>query len=81
MKKNIMTKTYAIVSNGRSRSTLLRYNLTSIGVAGTPQQLGLRNVDLTEKGFLEFLETCRVENVARVFSKIRGTAFHISVLR
>lgn len=58
-----MTKTYVIVSNGRSRSTLLRYNLTSIGVAGTPQQLGLRNVDLTEKGFLEFLETCRVENV------------------
>ena len=30
---------YVIVSNGRSRSTLLRYNLASTGVAGTPRTM------------------------------------------
>ena len=61
MKENVIT--YVIVSNGRSRSTLLRFNLISTGVAGTPEQWGARDTDFTEKTFLGFLDGCRRNNV------------------
>lgn len=40
---------YVIVSNGRSRSTLLRYNLASTGVTGTPRQWSSEDADLTDR--------------------------------
>lgn len=61
MKENIIT--YVIISNGRSRSTLLRSFLLSTGVAGTPEQWGRDDTDLSEKSFLAFLDSCRLQNV------------------
>ena len=61
MKENVIT--YVIVSNGRSRSTLLRFNIISTGVAGTPEQWGARDTDFTEKTFLDFLDGCRRNDV------------------